>query len=133
MKILISGKSNFESVLSYKQAHLEDFTELTQQVDFSHIFSNVAPVVEYVGKNKIRLRRALAIHQKGHYKDPVFMGHLRNNYANFGLVLEFDHNLKLVVTEINCPDVFTALLDHRLKSPFSQNVYDVQDTNNVII
>ncbi|KKO62442.1 hypothetical protein VM94_04516 [Janthinobacterium sp. KBS0711] len=132
-KLIISGKANFESVLSYKQAHLEDFTALTQQVDFSNIFSNVAPVVEYVGKNKIRLRRALAIHQKGHYKDPAFMGHLRINYTDYGLALQFDQNLKLVVTEINCRDVFTALLDHRLKSPFSQNVYDVQDTNNVVI
>lgn len=61
------------------------------------------------------------------------MGHLRINYTDYGLALQFDQNLKLVVTEINCRDVFTALLDHRLKSPFSQNVYDVQDTNNVVI
>jgi hypothetical protein len=132
-KILISKKANFESVLSYKQAHVEDFAELTQEIEFTEIFAAIAPISSYVGKNKIRLRRALAIQQKGHYKDPVFMNNLQNNYVDYGLLLQFDNNNKLVVTEDNCNHVFTALLDHRLKSPFSENVYDVQDTANVVV
>lgn len=132
-EILISGKQNFESILSYKQAHLEDFKQLTVEPDFSEIFSETTTIADYVGENKIRLRRALAIKQKGHYKDPIFMGNLRNNFSDFGLILEFDVANKLVVTMETCGDVFTALLDHRLKSPFSQNIYDVQDTASVTV
>jgi hypothetical protein len=132
-EVLISSKQSFESILSYKQAHIEDFKQLTAEQDFSEIFSETDTIREYVGENKIRLRRALAIKQKGHYKDAVFMGNLRNNFGDFGLVLEFDAANKLIVTVETCGDVFTALLDHRLKSPFSENVYDVQDTASVTV
>ncbi|OEZ60478.1 Kiwa anti-phage protein KwaB-like domain-containing protein [Duganella sp. HH105] len=130
-EILISSKQNFESILSYKQAHVEDFRELTAEENFSEIFSETDTIKEYVGENKIRLRRALAIKQKGHYKNPIFMGNLRNNFSDFGLLLEFDAGDKLIVTLETCGDVFTALLDHRLTSPFSENIYDVQDTASV--
>jgi len=132
-EILILNKQNFESILSYKQAHLEDFKQLTEEPDFSVIFSEINTITDYVSENKIRLRRALAIKEKGHYKDPVFMENLRNNFADFGLALEFDPQNKLIVTPETCGDVFTALLDHRLKSPFSQNIYDVQDTASVAV
>jgi hypothetical protein len=131
--ILILNKPNFESILSHKQAHVADFNELKVEPEFVEIFSEMVAITEYVGENKIRLRRALAIRQKGHYKDPVFMRNLRANFATYGLTLTFDQQGKLVVTDETCADAFTALLDHRLKSPFSSKVYDVQDTASVNI
>lgn len=131
--ILIDGKPNFESVLSYKIAHIENFQDLTADNEFTAIFAETQTITNYVGSHKIRLRRALAIREKGHYKNQNFMSNLKNNYTAYGLDLQFDNAGKLLVTLETCGDVFTALLDHRLTSPFSQNIYDVQDTAPIVI
>lgn len=130
-EILILNKSNFESILNHKQAHIDDFNTLRVEREFIETFSEIVTITTYVGDNKIRLRRALAIKAKGHYKDPNFMQNLRANFAAYGLALTFDAQGKLVVTDDTCGDAFTALLDHRLTSPFSANIYDVQDTQQV--
>ena len=129
--IYILDKSNFESVLSYRQAHAQDFTALQAEPEFGAIFSDLAPLVEFVGSNRIQLRRACAIRQKGHYRDQNFLQRLRQNYANAHLDLQFDQAGLLVPTAANCSDIITALLDHRLLSAFSQNVYNVPDATKV--
>ncbi|MDI4657533.1 Kiwa anti-phage protein KwaB-like domain-containing protein [Xanthobacter autotrophicus] len=130
-KILISSKPNFESVLGYKAAHVEDFKLLREESEFSSVFTSLEALLQHVGENKIQLRRASAIRQKGHYKDPVFMANLRQNAALFGLSITFDEEGKIIPTMENCQDIIQALLDHRLQSGFSRNIYDVQDTSNV--
>ena len=125
--ILISKKMNFESVLSFKAAHQEDFIALQSEPEFREVFTSMEALLTYVGENKIQLRRIAAIRQKGHYRDPDFMRKLKQNYARFGLNLEFDADGKLVPSMERCRDIFQALLDHRLLSGFSDNVYDVQD------
>lgn len=130
-KIIIPHKGNFESVLSYRQAHAEDFTELQAENEFIQIFTDFAPLTAYVGDNKIHLRRMCSIRQKGHYKDQNFMSKLRQHHAAHRLNLNFDAAGLLVCTEDNCGDIITALLDHRLASAFSTNVYDVPDATKV--
>lgn len=132
-EILISSKQSFESVLNYKAAHIYDFQSLVAENEFIQIFAETQTITKYVGNNKIRLRRAMAIKQKGHYKNPSFMNNLRANFTSYGLNLTFDINNNLLVTIETCNDVFTALLDHRLTSPFSQNIYDVQNTEPIAI
>ena len=41
--ILIGDKGNFESVLSYKEAHKTDFLALQQEVEFLAAITNIAP------------------------------------------------------------------------------------------
>lgn len=130
-KIFISSKANFESVLSYKAAHVEDFKLLREENEFSGVFTDLDALLQHIGENKIQLRRASAIRQKGHYKDPVFMANLRQNAALFGLSITFDEEGRIIPTMENCQDIIQALLDHRLQSGFSRNIYDVQDTANV--
>ncbi len=130
-KTLISSKPNFESVLSYKAAHIQDFQQLQIEDKFKAVFTSLEALLEHIGDNKIQLRRASAIRQKGHYKDPVFMENLRKNAALFKLSIKFDAMGRIIPTLASCRDIMQALLDHRLQSGFSNNIYDVQDTANV--
>lgn len=126
-KIVITSKNAFESVLFYKAAHQQDFTELLAEKEFSDCFSTIAPLQSFVGENKLHLRRACAIRQKRHYKDPQFMNNLRARYSEFKLNINFDAAGKIIPCEDTCRDIFSALLDHRLKSGFSNSIYDVPD------
>ena len=129
--VLVLDKAKFESVLNYKQAHKEDFAELLEEPEFAGVFGETDALVSYVGENKIQLRRASAIRQKGHYKNPEFMTNLRMRHADYQLNIEFDGDGRIVATPETCRDIFQALLDHRLASGFSQNVYDVPDVKRV--
>ncbi|KPH04681.1 DUF4868 domain-containing protein (plasmid) [Rhizobium acidisoli] len=131
--ILVRNKGAFESILRYKSTQRDDFAELQAEGDFLAVFVSVAPLVEYVGDNKIQLRRACAIKDKGHYRDQAFMQRLRDNQAEYGFNIEFDGGGKIVATVETCPQIMKALLDHRLKSGFSTLVYDVQDTTRVAV
>lgn len=126
--IFIKHKHSFESILSHKAAHQDDFTQLLAQADFQALFTTTDAVSAYVGTNAMQLRRASAIKMKGHYLDARFMGNLRREYANFGLNIPFQADGKITPTPESCPDIFKALLDHRLKSHFSEKIYDVQNT-----
>lgn len=129
--ILIADKAHFESVLNYKQAHADDFVNLQAEQAFSDVFSDLAPLIAFVGTNKLHLRRLSAIHQKGHYQDQQFLTRLYNDAHQYGLNIQFDAAQKIVPTEATCGDIITALLDHRLLSPFSTRVYDVPNTEAV--
>ncbi len=126
--VLITKKLSFESITEYKQAHVEDFEALKKEAAFQALFVSIDVLVTFIGTNKIRLRRAAAVKSKGYYKDPVFLRRLKDRYQEFGLQLQFDTSGRIVAsTDESCADVITALLDHRLQSPFSNAIYDVED------
>lgn len=130
-KVLILHKGHFESILNYKQAHLEDFRALQKDQAFASLFTDLEPLVRFVGSNKIHLRRACAIREKGHYKSKDFMSRLRANHVRHHLKLKFDRSGRMIPTPDTCPDIIRALLDHRLLSPFSQSHYDVDHATAV--
>lgn len=125
--IYMLDKGRFESVLSYRQAHANQFIALQAEPAFGAIFSDMAPLVAYIGTNKIQLRRACAIELKGHYRDNDFMQRLRQRFQQLRLNIVFDANGRIVPTPETCADIMTALLDHRLSSAFSEAIYDVPD------
>jgi hypothetical protein len=129
--LLILDKEHFESTLRYRQAHANDFLELQAEPDFAALFAQIAPLIEHVGVNKIRLRRMAAVREKGHFRDADFMERLRQHHAEFGLALQFDQDGRIVATVETSSQIITALLDHRLASGFSNRVYDVQNTVTV--
>ena len=129
--VLALNKMNFESIVNYKQAHKEDFEGLLRESEFTRVFAETDALKSYVGENKIQLRRASAIRQKGHYKDPGFMLNLRSRHKEFRLNIKFDPDGKIVATPETCRDIVQALLDHRLVSGFSENIYDVPDVRRV--
>lgn len=130
-EIFVSNKGRFESVLAYRAGHIEAFQELTVEAEFNAIFSDVGPITVFVGDNKIQLRRAIAIREKGHYRDADFMQNLRNQCAAMNLQIAFDDDGRIVPTPETCRDIFQALLDHRLDSRLSNQLYDVQSTEAV--
>ena len=130
-EILCLNKRNFESILRYKKAHQDDFARLQNEPEFLVAFSDMVPLVDFVGNNKIQLRRASAIKQKGHYKDLEFMENLRRRYRQCGLTLDFNEKGQIVPTPGTCSDIITALLDHRLTSRFSEKYFDVPSTREV--
>lgn len=129
--MFVSNKGRFESVLSYRAGHVEAFQDLVAEPDFLGIFSDVAAISAFVGANKIHLRRAIAIREKGHFRDAGFMANLRANCEAMGLAIGFDADGRIVPTAETCRDIFQALLDHRLDSRLSKRIYDVQSTEAV--
>jgi len=130
-EVVVLNKAHFESTLRYKTTFIEDFTELQGEPAFTDAFVDIVPLVTFVGENKLHLRRLSAIRQKGHYRNPGFMQRLRSLHNVYGLNLEFDGEGKIVVTPDTCPEVITALLDHRLSSAFSEAIYDVPSTTRI--
>lgn len=130
-RIFIRSKPRFESLLSYKAGHEKIFQQLTSEPDFAAIFADVGPLTAFVGSNKIHLRRAVAIQQKGHYKDAEFMDRLRIEHGNMNLNITFDTAGKIIATVESGRDIFLALLDHRLDSRLTQRMYDVPSSEPV--
>lgn len=130
-ELLILNKGSFESTLRYKAAHIEDFSALQLEQDFSSAFTDLAPLVAHVGDNKIQLRRVSAIRQKGHYRDADFMDRLRRLGPGLGFTIQFGDDGKIVATAETCAEIITALLDHRLSSAFSIRTYDVPSATQV--
>ncbi|MDH7971308.1 DUF4868 domain-containing protein [Sphingomonas sp. AR_OL41] len=129
--VFVSNKARFESVLAYRAGHTEAFLELVEEPEFSGVFSDTAAITAFVGTNKIHLRRAIAIREKGHFRDAGFMQNLRAQCAAMGLGIAFDDEGRIVPTLETCRDIFQALLDHRLDSRLSMRLYDVQSTEAV--
>jgi hypothetical protein len=132
-ELLILHKEHFESTLRYKQTHANDFAELQAEPDFAAVFVDLAPLIQHVGVNKIRLRRMSAVRQKAHYRDAEFMSRLRQHYAEYGFALQFGEDGKIIATDETSSQIITALLDHRLASGFSKCVYDVSSTVTIPI
>jgi hypothetical protein len=132
-ELLILHKGRFESTLRYKAAQAEDFLALQAEAGFLDLFVDLTPLVEYVGVNKIRLRRICAVRQKAHYLDADFMARVRQRSAEYGFALQFDNFGKIIVTPETGEEVITALLDHRLASGFSNRIYDVPSATQVTV
>lgn len=129
--LLIANKRNFETILNYSDAHENDFEELRAEQEFINVFADLAVLTGFVGTNRLQLRRMSAIRGKAFFKDVGFMNNLRLRYAEYGLNITFDAAGKIVPTPETCRDIMTALLDHRLRSGFSGNTYDVPDAVQV--
>ncbi|MBL1422196.1 MAG: DUF4868 domain-containing protein [Alphaproteobacteria bacterium] len=129
--LAVANKANFESILNYKATHVQDYIEMSVEAAFVAIFGDLAPLTSFIGDNKIHLRRMSAIRQKGFYSDPIFMQNLRNHHTEYGLSINFDAQGRIVPSEETSRDIIAALLDHRLSSAFSGNIYDVPDATVV--
>ena len=74
-----------------------------------------------------------AVRDKKHYLDPAFMDRVRTHHAKYGFSLQFDPEGRIIVTPETASQIITALLDHRLASGFSDNIYDVPSATQVRI
>ncbi|MCJ2040820.1 DUF4868 domain-containing protein [Methylobacterium sp. J-059] len=130
-RVFVRSKPHFESVLSYKVGHETAFLALKAEPAFAGIFTDLGPLNDYVGTNRIHLRRAVAIQQKGLYKDAAFMERLLAEHARMNLAIAFDDAGRIVPSVESGRDIFQALLDHRLESRLTLGMFDVPSTERV--
>ncbi|AYY98404.1 DUF4868 domain-containing protein [Burkholderia multivorans] len=121
----IKSKRNFESMLAYREHYARAFDALKQSAEFMRIFSDIDFVSRYVGANAVHLRRMCVIQEKGYYRDAGFMDRLREWNANQHWGIQFDGEGRIVPSEESMRAILHCLLDQRLRSPLSDNTYDV--------
>lgn len=119
----ITRKKDFESALNFRKGMEENRDEVLEEFDRLEVFSDVAPLREYIGVNLHHLRKISAIKRSAYYQDQSFMQNLAqvNNDENWGLVIA---DGKIVVTADSAELVLTLLSNSRLKSPINLEVFD---------
>lgn len=130
--IFIANKRGFETSIQHREAYIEAFSQLQAAPSFNSLFSDIEPIVKYVGNNSIQLRRMGVIEQKGIYNNPNFMPNLVrvSSARNWGI--NFDPTSKTIIPCSNTTGtILQVLLDHRLMSEITDNIYDVPDATEI--
>ena len=128
----IANKRGFESAMKYREEYVQAFSQLQQSPSFSGLFSDLSPIVEYVGSNSIQLRRMAVIEGKGIYNRPNFIQTLQRVSNSRGWGINFDHaNNTIVPCSQTVKVIMQVLLDHRLMSEITDNIYDVPDAKEI--
>jgi len=130
--LFIANKTAFESALNYKTAYLDKYEFLKNDQVFCSLFTDLDPLVHHVGTNSIHIRRMAVVEQKKIYTHPNFLARLSqvNIARNYGLNFDPVTN-KIIPCESTAKTILQILLDHRLLSEITSQVYDVSDANKV--
>jgi hypothetical protein len=130
--IFIARKRAFESAMEYRLAYSQAFNNLQQSSSFSSLFTSLQPLITYVGNNAIQLKRMAAIEEKGYYAQPDFLNRLQRVNTSRGWGIKFDSMTnKIIPCDQTARIIVQVLLDHRLISEVTDNIYDVPDTTQV--
>lgn len=128
----IANKRGFESAMKYREEYVAAFSQLQQSPSFSGLFSDLSPIVEYVGNNSIQLRRMAVIEEKGIYNRPNFIQTLQRVSNSRGWGINFNHvNNTIIPCSETVKTIMQVLLDHRLMSEITDNIYDVPDATEI--
>jgi hypothetical protein len=128
----IKNKAAFETVLKFREGYANSFSNLQADASFAPLFSNIQPLVDFVGTNAMHLRRMSAVVQKNIYSHPNFLPNLQqfNNLRNLGL--NFDPaSGQILVCDRTAKVVMDVLLDHYLMSEVTANFYLVPDATRI--
>lgn len=130
--IFIAGKRAFESAMEHRTSYAQAFTGLSQNPQFSSLFTDIQPLLTHVGTNSIQLRRMATVEQKGLFIQPNFLTSLQRVNAQRGWGINFDPTTNRIVPCNNTvKTILQVLLDHRLMSEVTSNIYDVPDAVKV--
>ncbi|HQS57628.1 MAG: DUF4868 domain-containing protein [Gallionellales bacterium 35-53-114] len=131
-KLFIANKRGFESVMSCRTAYTQAFSGLQANPPFAGLFTNMAPLIDYVGNNSMHLRRMAVVEQKGLYESPNFLGNLKRVSDNRGWGINFDATTnQIVACDQTVKAILQVLLDHRLMSEVTDCIYDVPDATQI--
>ena len=130
--IFIANKKGFESAMKYRTAYVEAFSHMQQSPAFSSLFSDITPIIEHVGNNSMHLRRMAVIEEKGLYNFPNFIPNLLrvNDARGWGINFDLATN-SIVPCAQTVTIILQVLLDHRLMSEITENIYDVPDATKI--
>ncbi len=130
--LLIASKRAFESVLEHRNSYTAAFGTLAATPQFVGLFTDVQPLVQFVGTNSTQLRRMARIEQRGLYNRPNFLPTLQAVSNNRQWGLNFDPATgQLVPCADTARTIMQVLLDHRLLSEVTAVTYDVPEATQV--
>ncbi len=130
--LFITNKRGFESVMQHRDLYAQKFIQLQAVPSFSNLFSDIAPIVKYVGTNSMQLRRMAEIKEKKIYDKPNFISNLMRVSTARGWGINFNNsNNTIIPCAATMKAILQALLDHRLTSEITNNTYDVPDATQV--
>ncbi len=130
--IFITNKRSFESLMNYRAAYIQAFADLQQDPSFSALFTDLQPLVGHIGSNSTQLRRIATVEQKGLYAQANFLENLQRVSIKRNWEINFDAATnKIIACEQTAGTILQVLLDHRLMSEVTENVYDVPDATRI--
>ncbi|BCZ85753.1 DUF4868 domain-containing protein (plasmid) [Paraburkholderia terrae] len=130
--LFIARKRAFESAMAHREGYVQAFSDLQQDASFAGMFTNMQPLIDYVGTNSIQLRRMAVVEQKALYAQPNFLTSLQavSTARAWGLNFASGNN-QIIPCAQTARTILQVLLDHRLLSEVTQNIYDVPDAVQV--
>ena len=130
--LFIVSKRAFESAMEHRASYAQAFVALQGNAAFSALFTDMQPMIDYVGTNSIQLRRMARIEERSLFTRPGFIGAVQTVSARRGWGLNFDPATnRLVPCDQTVKTILQVLLDHRLLSEVTDLIYDVPDATQV--
>jgi len=130
--LFIASKRAFESAMEHRASYAQAFVGLQQDQIFAGLFTNIQPLIDYVGTNSIQLRRMARIEERALFSRPGFLNALQTVSARRNWGLNFDpQTRKIIPCEQTIKTIMQVLLDHRLLSEITDLIYDVPDATQV--
>ena len=122
--LFVLDKKKFESGLNFREGMKANRDLVLDDFEKLEIVDDVDKLRERIGDSMKYLRKISMIKNNGYYKNKDFMSKLiqANKKEKWGLRIE---NNKIVITEDNFEDVLTLLNNDRLKSPITEETFDV--------
>jgi hypothetical protein len=130
--VFIASKGAFEAAMQYRTSYSQAFVGLQQNGAFSSLFTNMQPLIDYVGTNAIQLRRIARVEERGLFARPGFLAAVHTVNGKRGWGLNFDATSGcLIPCDQTAKTIMQVLLDHRLLSEVTDMIYDVPDATQV--
>ena len=126
--IFITNKGGFESLMRYRAGYAQAFGELQQEQSFSDLFTDIAPLLTFVGNNSMHLRRMAVVQEKCLYEKVGFLPSVKAVSDKYEWGIVFDQNSgKISPTKETASLILKILLDQRLLSEVTKIMYDVPE------
>lgn len=130
--LFIVNKRAFESAMEHRASYVQAFADMQQNPAFSSLFTNLQPMIDYVGTNSIQLRRMARIEERSLFARPGFLAAVQAVSERRGWGLNFDPATnRLIPCDQTVRTIMQVLLDHRLLSEVTDLIYDVPDATQV--
>lgn len=130
--LFIASKRAFESSMEHRASYAQAFVDLRRNAAFSALFTDMQPMIDYVGTNSIQLRRMARIEERALFSRPGFLGAVQTVSTRRGWGLNFDPGTsRLIPCDRTVKTIMQVLLDHRLLSEVTDLIYDVPDATQV--
>lgn len=123
--VFILNKKDFEQAMNFREGMVKHRDEIIREFEDLGIFNDTSILKSTIGDNLHRLRRISMVRKSGFYRYPWYMEKLEelNKELSWGLTISEDSVIE--VTEDNVDLILTLLNNDRLKSPITDQIYDV--------